>query len=316
MPFYPFRIFRELLHHDVLFLNLPQLEAPVAAILAKLLRKPVVTFVHCDIDLPPGPVRLIFMPLIKASHRITGILSDVIVANSQDYADNSRYLQRFAYKLKVSAPPCCLAETTTVPNIEGSPVIGFVGRFAEEKGIGYLIDALPEILRQAPDAVIVLVGEWQNVIGERVYDSLKPRLDRLGKHVRLTGRISDEELAGYFHAFDVLVLPSVNSTEAFGIVQVEAMLAGTPVVATDLPGVREVVRMTGMGELVPPRDVMALARAILRVTSNPETYQRSPEVVERAFGIERSVEFHEAVIAEVSQRTTMAVSEPVETGKE
>jgi glycosyltransferase involved in cell wall biosynthesis len=68
---------------------------------------------------------------------------------------------------------------------------------------------------------------------------------------------------------DVLVLSSINSTESFGMVQVEAMICGTPVVATDLPGVRQPVGSTGMGRVVPIRDAHALAEAVIDMLRDP-----------------------------------------------
>ncbi len=311
MPFYPFRLAREIHRHDVLLLHLPQLEAPFAAAYARLVtRKPVVTVCHCDIELPPGLVGAVFMPVIRLSHLITGLFSNVIVVNSQDYANHSRYLRRFRRKVVVSPPPCAMREPAGArPPISGSPIVGFVGRFAEEKGIAYLIDAIPQILKEAPNACFVFVGEWQHVVGERVYDKVKDKLDALGEHVTLTGVISDETLAAYFQVFDVLVLPSVNSTESFGMVQVEAMLAGTPVVASDSPGIREPIVATGMGELVQPRDSGAIAEAVLRVHANRSDYMRSRSDIERIFGVERAVMFFEQLLTAVRDGVALPTTE-------
>lgn len=314
MPFYPFRLAREIHRHDVLLLHLPQFEAPLAAAYARLVtRKPVVTVYHCDIDLPRGIIRTLFMPLIKASHVLTGTFTDVIVVNSRDYAANSRFLRRYARKVVVSPPPCAMPEPGAQPrpSITGSPVVGFVGRFAEEKGIAYLIDAIPAILDRAPNAHFVFVGEWQQVVGERVYDKLKEKLDALGTKVTLTGVVPDDVLAAYFAAFDVLVLPSVNSTESFGMVQVEAMLAGTPVVASDMPGVREPVAATGMGELVPPRDSAAIAAAVIRVTERRAEYVRPRSDVERIYGVERSVTFFENLLTAIRSGVELPTADAV-----
>jgi glycosyltransferase involved in cell wall biosynthesis len=80
-------------------------------------------------------------------------------------------------------------------------------------------------------------------------------------------------------------------------VQVEAMLKGTPVVTTDLPGVRVAVRATGMGEIVPPRDSEALATAIIKVLENRERYVIPAEKVEQIFDPQKTYDFYEDLFA-------------------
>jgi glycosyltransferase involved in cell wall biosynthesis len=80
-------------------------------------------------------------------------------------------------------------------------------------------------------------------------------------------------MASFFHACDVTVLPSVNSTESFGLVQIESMICGTPVVASNLPGVRQPIMTTGMGKIVPLRNPKAIADAILGILARSDDYQ-------------------------------------------
>ena len=98
-----------------------------------------------------------------------------------------------------------------------------------------------------------------------------------------TGSLAPEHLADLYSVAQVLVLPSTNSTESFGMVQVEAMLCGVPVVASDLPGVRQPVRMTGMGEIAPVKDAAGLAQRLLSVLESPERYRRPREEIDRTF---------------------------------
>jgi glycosyltransferase involved in cell wall biosynthesis len=92
---------------------------------------------------------------------------------------------------------------------------------------------------------------------------------------------------------DVACVPSTNSTESWGMWQAESLLCGTPVVTTDLPGVRDVVRLTGMGELVRPHDPAALAGARAKVLGEPQRYTQPRHDLERLFCAERTIDAYE-----------------------
>jgi glycosyltransferase involved in cell wall biosynthesis len=316
MPGFLFRAAREIHRHDVLYLHLPQIEAAPAALYAKFIaRKRVITTYHCDIDLPRGIARLFFFNFIRLSHWTTAKVSDAIIVNSDDYVQGSPFLRRFASRTVASYPPCVPpvadpADPAPLRAAQGAPVIGFVGRFAEEKGIEYIIEAIPLVLKERPDAIFAFAGEMEKVFGERVYERLRGRIEALSQHVQLLGVVSDAQLADFFRRSSVLLLPSVNSTESFGMVQVEAMFHGTPVIASDISGVRVPVSATGMGELVPPRDARALARAILRVLSDRQSYVRPVERIEAMFGLERALDFYEQVLAGEKRAVTELQSSP------
>jgi glycosyltransferase involved in cell wall biosynthesis len=107
-------------------------------------------------------------------------------------------------------------------------------------------------------------------------------------------------MAAFFANLDVLVVPSLNSTETFGLVQVEAMLCGTPSVASALPGVRQPVHQTGMGEVVPIGDDEALAAALLRVIELRERYLRPREAIAARFSTEKTATMYEQLFAQLS----------------
>jgi glycosyltransferase involved in cell wall biosynthesis len=183
-------------------------------------------------------------------------------------------------KLKVIQPPIVVAPVSEeetaqfVQKFEIDPsrkIIGMVARLASEKGVEYLVDALPEVLKQVDNAQVIFVGNYQNVIGEQAYKAkILPMIEGLGEHWKFLGVISEVEKAAFFQLCDVLVLPSINSTESFGMVQVEGMTCGTPVVATDLPGVRQPVLSSGMGKIVPVKDSHALAEGIFDVLKSSD----------------------------------------------
>jgi glycosyltransferase involved in cell wall biosynthesis len=105
-----------------------------------------------------------------------------------------------------------------------------------------------------------------------------------------------QRMANFYAMCDVFVVPS--RTDSFAIVQVEAALSGTPLVTTDIPGAREVVRATGAGRLVRPRDPAALADGIVEVLRDPGRYRPRPSAVWAVFDPDRSIERYEDLLLE------------------
>jgi rhamnosyl/mannosyltransferase len=170
-----------------------------------------------------------------------------------------------------------------LPGDSNRPTLLFVGRLNYYKGVEYLLDAMPSL-----DADLIVAGD-----GAR-RETLEDRATRLGvsDRVHFLGYVDETHLHGYYDRADVFVLPSVEPSEAFGIVQLEAMAYRTPVVNTDLPtGVPWVSQDGKTGVTVPPRDADALASAVADLLDDPErrrTYaERARERVERYFGHER-----------------------------
>ena len=271
--------------HDVVQLHLPQFDAPGVALRARLFGKPVVLTYHCDLFLPPGLFNRFVNLVVQFQNNMAAVLANRIVTYTQDYADNSAYLSRYRRKLTPFLPPVVLppAEPGSTETFAGRcqtrqrrPVIGMVTRFAAEKGVEVLLDALPAVLEKYPQAQVLFAGQYQNVMGEEAYaDRLMPRI---GKYEEMgcwkfLGNLSQQQLAAFYPNMDVLVVPSLNSTEAFGLVQVEAMMNNVPCVASALPGVRRPVQMHAMGKVVPVGDSSALAEALLEIFAGKKQYR-------------------------------------------
>lgn len=260
---------------DIINLHLPQGDAALVAIFAKIRSKPLVSTYHCDIKMPGGLINTLAGWGAALSNHISVSLSDAVVQNTRDFAEHSKFLERYLKKLTVIQPPIVVDPvsekeiTQFVRTFEIDPsrkIIGMVARLASEKGVEYLVDALPEVLEGFDTAQVIFVGNYQNVIGEQAYkEKILPMIERLGDRWKFLGIISEAEKAAFYSLCDVLVLPSINSTESFGMVQVEGMTCGTPVVATDLPGVRQPVLSSGMGKIVPVKNPHALAEGIIAV---------------------------------------------------
>ncbi|MGE5377811.1 MAG: glycosyltransferase family 4 protein, partial [Bacteroidota bacterium] len=158
--------------------------------------------------------------------------------------------------------------------------------FAAEKGVEVLLDALPIILKKYPNAQVLFAGTYQNVMGEQVYsDRLMPRIrdyEHTG-HWNFLGNLDPVEMAAFYPNLDVLTVPSLNSTEAFGLVQIEAMMNGVPCVPSALPGVRQPVMMHGMGRVARIGDPADLAACILEVLDEPGKYRGDIEAIKTAY---------------------------------
>jgi glycosyltransferase involved in cell wall biosynthesis len=166
------------------------------------------------------------------------------------------------------------------------PVIGMAARFAAEKGVEVLLDAMPAVLEKFPRAQVLFAGQYQNVLGEQAYsDRLMPRIKEYQAqgHWRFLGVLNPTQMAAFYPNLDALVVPSLNSTEAFGLVQIEAMMNNVPSVASALPGVRRPVEMTGMGEVIPIGDSAALSQALISIFTDPAQFRRDPAEIAQPY---------------------------------
>ena len=296
--------------HDAMSLHLPQFDVPGLALRGRLLRQPVVLTYHCDLKLAPGLLNRVANTAVDVANNIGATLATAIVTYTQDYADHSPYLSRFRSKVRVIPPPVELPQAGQDEvqafarrwNIRG-PVIGMVARLAAEKGVEVLLDALPRVLEAYPDARVMFAGTYQNVLGEEAYAlRLAPMLEQHRDRWTFMGNLSQRELAAFYPNLAALIVPSLNSTESFGLVQVEAMLSGTPSIASALPGVRQPVHQTGMGEVVPIGDSDALASAIVRVIRNRPQYVRPRAEIAERFSTERTAAEYEALFEELRSK--------------
>ncbi|HEV2065537.1 MAG TPA: glycosyltransferase family 4 protein [Thermomicrobiales bacterium] len=297
------RLVRE---HDVVSLHLPMFDAAGIAARGRLFRKPTLLTYHCDLLLPAGVVNRVIDQAVFAANYAGARLVHRIVAYTQDYADHSRLLRRFRSKTTVIPPPVVMPSPSANDvaafrqkhGLDGKRVIGFASRFATEKGIEHLVDAMPELLRRFPNLKVLFAGPYRDVIGEEEYrNRLTPRIAALGEHWTFLGTLGPEALPAFYGSLNVLLMTSVNSTESFGLVQVEAMLCGTPVVVTDLPGVRQPVRVTGMGEVVAVADSAALAAGVTSVLTDPDRYIKPRAEIERVYDLAVTVSAYEALFA-------------------
>lgn len=278
-------------------LHLPMLEAgPVARAIG--FDVPLVSTYHCDVDLPSGALNRLQSRVLDRSHTAALRRSRAVVVTSRDYAAESRMAADLLPRAVEIPPPCRVRErgAPTFRDGEGQHV-GFLGRIVEEKGLEHLVEGFRGL---DDDARLLIAGDFDRVAGGSVVDRVRAAIGG-DSRVRLLGFVPDEQLPDFYASLDVLALPSVNSFEAFGIVQAEAMMLGVPVVASDRPGVRVPVQRTGFGALVPPRDGPAIGAA-LRDLAHERPVGDGAGTARELFSAESVVDRHDELFAELVGR--------------
>jgi glycosyltransferase involved in cell wall biosynthesis len=305
MPFYPFSLVREMVHCDLVHLHTPMPEAALVAAVARLLRKPVLITHHGDVVMPAGRVNGIVQRVMDAVIILSMRLSDEVVVYVTDYSDHSDFLAPVRGKIRSIYPPVELPPSRPHEvdrwrrelGLEDRRLIGFAGRFVEEKGFDFLLEAIPFVRARIPTAHFVFAGDT-DVVYERFVDRFRPLLERQRDTLTELGLVRDpQQMANFYAMCDVFVLPS--RTDCFAIVQVEALLSGTPLVTSDIPGAREVVRVTGAGTLVPAGDPPGIADGIVRVLDDPDRYRPEAAAIRETFDPERSVAEYEEMMTRV-----------------
>lgn len=349
---------------DVVFVNLPQFEGVIPSILAKLFRKKLIVIYHCEVILPSGFFNKIVEQLLRLSNFISLWRADKVVTYTEDFGRSNDLLKKFNHKLKFVYPPIIepkidkrvqniLRKKIRRPGLKGAKgrafIIGVAARLAAEKGMEYLLEAIPAIIskiksQRFPQSGIhdaVITHKFVNSIGTKIQSksqsyqkavktprgwpaykdspdgggikvaiagSLEPvgeenykrkildLVEKYKDYVVFLGELSEEQMGSFYSLLDVLVLPSVNSTEAFGMVQVEAMLMGVPVVASDLPGVRVPIQKTGMGIVVPVKNSRKIAEAIVEVLNNKSKYVKTKQSIQNEFSFAKTIEFYQKLL--------------------
>lgn len=318
MPGYARAAVRLLRAHDAALLNLPCTPVESLAltwVARRVARRPVVAMYHCDVRLPEGFASRLVEAVLLRGNLAAARAAERLVASTDDYARHSPLLRRFPDKLTIITPGADIPPPREEAAREfrrrhaprGERLVGFAARFAAEKGVGVLLDALPSVAARVGPVRLLFTGDPGAVVGEESYRrAMRGRLARAAGQVVFTGRLDEAEMPAFYGACDVTVLPSTNSTESFGLAQLESMLAGTPVVASDLPGVRVPVRLTGMGRTVAPGDAAALAGAVCEVILNRQSYVRPRAEVERHFSFARMVRAYEELFEQLIAEATGA----------
>jgi rhamnosyl/mannosyltransferase len=292
---------------DVLVLHEPNPMALVAYALARP-RHRLIVWYHSEVIRPRWRYRAFYHPFVSFALRRAAR----IVVSSPALVEHAAALAPYRDRAVVipfglpdpaqtpqdrRAPAPDPTETTVRAKWSGQIVL-FVGRLVPYKGVDVLLRAVRDAR-----AAVVIVGDGP----------LRQQLERLAAdlgvadRVFFLGTLSEEALAGWYHACDLLVLPSTTRAEAFGLVQLEAMARGKPVVSTRLASGVPWVNQDGVtGLTIPPGDAGALREAIVRILASDELQARMGAAARRRFlehftygrMIDRTTDLYQEVVVE------------------
>lgn len=308
MPAYPWALWFFLRTHDVVWLSTPMLETSLAAVMARWMNRGLISTHHGDLVLPSGGFNKFVSDFTFWHYNYMAKRADRLIAYSQDYADHSYYLHDYMDKVKVISPPIIIpdpdptksAELRATWSPDGGPILGFAGRFVKEKRPDLAIKALEVVKQTYPNVKLVFAGQHE-IAYEDTWEQAQDLVNTYAEHLIFLGELDDPHaLANYYAALDALVLTS--DTECFALVQVEAMLCGTPVIMTDTPGGRVPVQTTGMGKLAPMGDATAIGQTIVEVLQQREAYLKPKAEIESAFNLERTVDAYEEELYLAAER--------------
>ncbi|TIH37802.1 glycosyltransferase family 1 protein [Subtercola vilae] len=284
----------------VVNLHMPMIESGVIAL--ALRGTPIVATYQCDISLPSGLFNRLQTAVMDRSNSVALNRSVAVVPSSDDYAEYSRLAARMpAAKRTAISPPTRLHEGGLPSFRSGTGLhVGFLGRLVEEKGLEYLVEGFKKV--SDPDARLLIAGDYTKVAGGSIVERVRAEIGD-DTRVRLLGFLSDDELADFYASIDVFALPSVNSFEAFGIVQVEAMKLGVAAIASDLPGVKTPVEKTGFGLIVKRADASAITRALDSLNSAPLDNAAGSERANHEYSAEKTITQYALLFASVGTPT-------------
>jgi glycosyltransferase involved in cell wall biosynthesis len=264
--------------------------APVGYVLSVLTRKPWVIVVHgLDLTFENKIFRAVNVRCVRKANRVFCI--------SQAAADEAT--KRGVAKAKIQIIPLGIVDEYSMDrsaarqliknelhvDVESYKLLLTTGRLVKRKGVAWFIEhALPDLIKTLPNALYLVVGDGED--RQRIEQIIDQK--KMGKHVRMLGKVSDELLAALYKGADIFVMPNIpvsGDVEGFGRVVLEAAASELPVVASGIEGIRDAVSDGKNGVLVPSGDAKSFEKEIKKFADN--SYARSFGRKSREFTLKR-----------------------------
>lgn len=272
---------RMLPHYDWVVVNSPNSNILFLALLAKVYGKKLAIYHQGDLTLPRQTGNTLKHILIERVFDLLSIpafmLANATSTYTRDYAEQSRVMKYALNSFRAYIPGFKGTKGTVDKAFAKKMaalkkkyvVIGIAGRFVEEKGYDILLQAMPYIKKTVPKAHIVFAGKHQ-IDYEPYFERHKKLIAKNNKDITFLGLLSAGDLAYFYEHLDVFAISS--RSDCFPVTQIEAVYHGIPLVVTDIPGARMLVKASGFGAIAQPENPKDLARAVIDVITNRKNY--------------------------------------------
>lgn len=306
MPTFPLTLWKKIKENDKIIAYLPLQEVFLVALFCRLQGKKLFLVHNGDLVLPNECG--FFCRMIEKIYYFTTSYAikncQKIIVQTQDYSQSSNLLRRFKDKWKIILPLYNIPQISDKDtdnfkeeySLKNKILIGYSGRFVEEKGIDYLLQTIPVVIEKIPNAHFVFAGDYK-INYENFWDKIKVLIEKNKKNITLLGLINDQlKIFSFYKSLSVYVQPS--RTDCFPSSQIEALLSGIPSVCTDIPGARWAVKQSEMGEIVRVEDVNDLAEGIVKVIKERKKYIAKINKVKQIFDYNKTLLDYERLFKE------------------
>jgi glycosyltransferase involved in cell wall biosynthesis len=285
----PFKLWKE--DFDIIHTHLPTpWFADWSVIIAKLKRKKSVLTYHNDI-VGEGAGGIIAKIYNNTLLKITLKLTDKIIITQEKYLNYSPYLKKYKNKIVIIPNSVDLSRFKKLPEIKKEKdavfFLSVLDKYHKYKGLDYLLEAIKIVKNNITNVKLIIGGRGE------LLDYYKNRVKKLNieDNVKFHGFIPDEKLTEYYNKCEVFILPSIDSKqEGFGIVLIEALACGTPVVTTNIVGMADEIKKYNAGMVVEPKNSKLLAESIIKVLANSEKYTSNIKEIIKKFDIKTNTE--------------------------
>jgi glycosyltransferase involved in cell wall biosynthesis len=245
---------------DIYHVHLPPPLMPeITRYIARKKRIPFVLSYHNDIvgrDFLTKALAWLYNRLVLGSSLDS---ANKIIVHTEGYVKRSSCLERYKKKISIIPVGVDLDKFKGKSQREMKVVfVGLLNQMHRYKGLDYLLKAMVKVVKKRPKAKLVVIGKGEL---KKEYEDLARDIG-LGENVKFLGYVPWNRLVKEYQSAKILVLPSTNKQEGFGCVVLEALACGTPVIVSDQVGLADMVKKTGVGKVVPAKDVDVLASKI------------------------------------------------------